>query len=54
MVCGGNRWDDRQGKPQYSEETCPNAALSTTNHTMPGLGSNPGRSGRKTATNRVS
>jgi hypothetical protein len=27
-ISGMNEW---QGKPKYSEETCPNAALSTTN-----------------------
>jgi hypothetical protein len=32
--CGGNRWnEDWQGKPKYSEKTCPGATLSTTNPT---------------------
>jgi hypothetical protein len=42
------------GKPKYSEKTCPNATLSTTNSTLPYLGSNPGRRGGKPATNRLS
>jgi hypothetical protein len=31
----GENWlnDDSQGKPKYSEKTCPSAALSTTNPT---------------------
>jgi hypothetical protein len=28
-----NRWNEWQGKPKYSEKTCPSAALSTTNPT---------------------
>jgi hypothetical protein len=33
-----SRWDEnRQGKPKYSEKTCPSATLSTTNPTWPGL-----------------
>jgi hypothetical protein len=35
-----NEW---QGKPKYSEKTCPSAALSTTNPTWPDPGWNPGR-----------
>jgi hypothetical protein len=35
-------------------KTCPSASLSTTNPTWPDRGSNPGRSGRKQATNRLS
>jgi hypothetical protein len=50
-----SRWNkDLQGKPKYSEKTCPSAALSTTNPTWPELGSNPGRRGRKPMTNRLS
>jgi hypothetical protein len=30
--CGENWWnEDWQGKPKYSEKTCPSATLSTTN-----------------------
>jgi hypothetical protein len=48
-------WDeDWQGKPKYSEKTCPSASLSTTNPTWPDLGSNPGRRGGKPETNRLS
>jgi hypothetical protein len=50
-----SQWNEyRQGKPRYSEETCPSATLSTTNPTWPDLGSNPGRRGGKPATNRLS
>jgi hypothetical protein len=57
-----NRWwvwnsgwnENRQGKPKYSEKTCPNASLSTTNPTLLDLGSNRGRRGWKQATNRLS
>jgi hypothetical protein len=50
-----SRWNENwQGKPKYSEKTCPSAALSTTNPTWPDLGSNPGRRGGKPATNRLS
>jgi hypothetical protein len=38
-----NQWNDWQEKPKYSEKTCPNATLSTTNLTWPDLGSNSGR-----------
>jgi hypothetical protein len=48
------RNEDWQGKPKYSEKTCPSATLSTTNPTWPDLGSNPGRRGGKLATNRLS
>jgi hypothetical protein len=49
------RWnEDWQGKPKYSEKTCPSATLSTTNPTWPDPGSNPGRRGGKAATNRLS
>jgi hypothetical protein len=46
--------EDGQGKPKYSEKTCPSATLSTTNSTWLGPGSNPGRRGGKPATNRLS
>jgi hypothetical protein len=50
-----SRWnEDWQGKPKYSEKTCPSATLSNTNPTWPDLGSNPGRRGGKPATNRLS
>jgi hypothetical protein len=50
-----NRWnEDWQGKPKYSEKTCPSATLSTTNPTWPDPGSNPGRRGVKPSTNRLS
>jgi hypothetical protein len=45
---------DWQRKPKYSEKTCPIATLSTTNPTWPDPGSNPGRRGRKPATNYLS
>jgi hypothetical protein len=45
--------EDWQGKPKYSEKTCPSATLST-NPTWPDPGSNPGRRGGKPATNRLS
>jgi hypothetical protein len=49
------RWnEDWQGKPKYSEKTCPSATFSTTNPTWPDPGSNPGRRGGKPATNRLS
>jgi hypothetical protein len=45
--------EDWQGKPKYSEKTCPSATLSTTNPTcLPDA--NPGRRGGKPATNRLS
>jgi hypothetical protein len=43
-----------QWKPKYSEKTCLNVTLSTTNPTWPGPDSNPGRRGGKPATNRRS
>jgi hypothetical protein len=46
--------EDWQGKPKYSEKTCPSATLSTTNPTWPDLRSNPGRRSGKPATNRLS
>jgi hypothetical protein len=42
-----------KGKLKYSEKTCPNAALSTTNPTCC-PDANPSRRGGKPATNRLS
>jgi hypothetical protein len=47
-------WNEWQGKPKYSEKTCPDATLSTTNPTWPDPGLNPGCRGGKQATNRFS
>jgi hypothetical protein len=50
-----NWWDaDWQGKPKYSEKTCPSDTLSTTNPTRLDPGLNPGRRGGKPATNGLS
>jgi hypothetical protein len=50
-----SRWNEKWWKKQkYSEKTCPNATLSTTNPTWPDLGWNPGRRDRKPVTNRLS
>jgi hypothetical protein len=50
-----NWWnEDWQGKPKYSEKTCPSATLSTTNPTWLDPVLNPGRRGGKPATNRLS
>jgi hypothetical protein len=46
-------WNNWQGKPKYSEKTCPSAALSTTNPTRC-PDANPGRRGGMPATNRLS
>jgi hypothetical protein len=46
--------DDWQGKPKFSEKTCPSATLSATNPTWPDPGANPGRRGGNPATNRLS
>jgi hypothetical protein len=43
-----------QGKPNYSEKTCLNATLSTTNPTWPDLDWNPDRRNGKPATNLLS
>jgi hypothetical protein len=49
-----NWWnEDWQGKPNYSEKTCPSAILSTTNSTWLDPVLNPGRRGGKPATNRL-
>jgi hypothetical protein len=49
------RWNENwQGKPKYSEKTCPSATLSTTNPTRFDLGSNSDHRGGKLATNRLS
>jgi hypothetical protein len=43
-----NWWnEDWQGKPKYSDKTCPSATLSTTNPTWLDPGLNPGRRGGK-------
>jgi hypothetical protein len=42
---------DWQGKPKYSERTCPSATLSTTNPTWSDSVANPGHRGGKPATN---
>jgi hypothetical protein len=47
-------WNEWQGKPKYSEKSCPGATLSTTNPTWPDPGLNAGRRGGKPATNRFS
>jgi hypothetical protein len=48
-------WNENwQGKPKYSEKTCPSAILSTTNPTWPDLSWNPGHRCGKPATNRLS
>jgi hypothetical protein len=46
--------EDWQGKPKYSEETCPSATLSTTDPTWPDPWLNPGRHDGKPATNCLS
>jgi hypothetical protein len=49
------RWnEDWQGKPKYSEKTCPSATLCTINPTWPDPGLNPARHSGKPATNRLS
>jgi hypothetical protein len=50
-----NWWnEDWQGKPKFSEKTCPSATLSTKNPTSLDPGLNPGRRGGKPATNLLS
>jgi hypothetical protein len=49
-ISGLNEW---QGKLKYSEETCLNVTLSTTDPTGLGPGSNPGPCGGKPATDRL-
>jgi hypothetical protein len=50
-----NWWnEDWQGKPKYSEETCPSATLPTTNPTCLDPVLNPIHRGGKPATNRLS
>jgi hypothetical protein len=60
-TCPGWLWwwriwwnEDWQGKPKYSEKTCPSATLFTTNPTWPDPGANPDRRCGKPATNRFS
>jgi hypothetical protein len=56
-VIWSNWWnEDWQGKPKYSEKTCPSPSptLSTTNSTWPDPGLNPGRRSGKPATNLFS
>jgi hypothetical protein len=45
---------DWQGKPKYSEKTCPSSTLFTTNPTRADPGSNPNVRGVKPATNHLS
>jgi hypothetical protein len=47
-------WNEWQGNPKYSEKTCPDPTLSTTNPTWPDPGLNSGRRGGKPASNRFS
>jgi hypothetical protein len=58
MIDDGDCWEigaeDWQGKPKYSEKTCPNTTLSTTYLISADPASNPGRRGGKSATNRLS
>jgi hypothetical protein len=51
-----SRWNANwQGKPKYSEKTCPNDTLSTTNSTWLDPGSKLGlRGGGEPTTNRLS
>jgi hypothetical protein len=54
VIMWRNWWnDDWQGKPKYSEKTCPSAALSATKTTCR-PDANLGRRGGKPATNRLS
>jgi hypothetical protein len=50
-----NWWNKNwQGKPKYSEKTCPSATLSTTYPIWPNRARNPDRLGGKPAANRLS
>jgi hypothetical protein len=50
-----NWWNEIwQGKPKYSEKTCPSATLSATKSHMTTRSRNPDHSGGKPATNRLS
>jgi hypothetical protein len=53
-IWSSRRNENWQRKPKYSEKTCPNATLSTTNPTWSDLGSNRGYRDGKPATNRLS
>jgi hypothetical protein len=46
-----NRWNEWQGNPKYSEKSCLDATLSSTNPTWPDLGSNLDRRGGNPVTN---
>jgi hypothetical protein len=47
-----SRWNENcQGKPKYSEKTCPSATLFTTNRTCTHLSLKPGHGGEKSAAN---
>jgi hypothetical protein len=46
-------WNNWQGRPKYSDKTCPSAALSTTKPKCCPY-ANPGRRGGKPASNRLS
>jgi hypothetical protein len=50
-----NCWNEIwQGKPKYSEKTCPGATLSTTKSHVTTRSRTPDRSSGKPATNRLS
>jgi hypothetical protein len=49
-----SRWNAWQGRLKYSEETCSSATWFTTKPTRRDPGSNPGRRGGQSATNRLS
>jgi hypothetical protein len=49
-----SRWNDWQGKPKYSEKTCPSETLSAIIPTLRDPCSNPGRRGGTSPTNRLS
>jgi hypothetical protein len=54
LLVWSSRRNNWQGKPKNSEETCPSAALFTTNPTWPNPGPTPGLRGGKIAINRLS